>query len=152
MNQETIEKILDIYPPFLFVDKVIDKEIGSKIVTETKITKDSWFFESHLTKSPVMPGVLITEMMLQTSMLLIYKDDILKEDNRGFVHTFDVTLKRPITISECPIKLKTTSSLISSKRGISILESEVTIAGKSLLVSKGKIQHVIPVSIRGNIK
>ena len=116
MGQEKIQKILDIYPPFLFVDEIVAIDPGIESTTFLSIKETDWFFKSHLISSPTMPGVLLAENMLQTCMLAIYADHDAGQA-KGLIHQFKVTLREKITIQETPLKIKTIAKIQSSKRG-----------------------------------
>jgi 3-hydroxyacyl-[acyl-carrier-protein] dehydratase len=66
-----IEQILPHRPPFLFVDHILEFKSGVSIVTEKYVSAREDFFTGHFPDEPVMPGVLITEALAQTSGLLI---------------------------------------------------------------------------------
>jgi beta-hydroxyacyl-ACP dehydratase FabZ len=67
---EDICAILPHRPPFLFVDKVIKLIPDKSITAERKISPDEFFFKGHFPQKPIMPGVLITDALAQTSGLL----------------------------------------------------------------------------------
>jgi UDP-3-O-[3-hydroxymyristoyl] N-acetylglucosamine deacetylase/3-hydroxyacyl-[acyl-carrier-protein] dehydratase len=67
-----IKKMLPHRYPFLLVDKVIDMEIGKRIVGVKNVTVNEPFFQGHFPQRPIMPGVLIIEAMAQTGGLLIF--------------------------------------------------------------------------------
>ncbi len=67
---EDILAILPHRPPFLFVDRITQFKPNSMIVTERMIRKDEPYFAGHFPGNPIMPGVLITDALAQTSGLL----------------------------------------------------------------------------------
>jgi UDP-3-O-[3-hydroxymyristoyl] N-acetylglucosamine deacetylase/3-hydroxyacyl-[acyl-carrier-protein] dehydratase len=67
-----IKKMLPHRYPFLLVDKVVDIDIGKRIVGVKNVTINEPFFEGHFPQKPVMPGVLIIESMAQTGGILIF--------------------------------------------------------------------------------
>jgi len=66
-----IEDLLPHRAPFLFVDSVLKLEEGKKILAKRKLRIDEPYFLGHFPGNPIMPGVLITEALAQTSGLLI---------------------------------------------------------------------------------
>ena len=61
--------------PFLLVDRIVELEIGKRIVGLKNVTINEPFFPGHFPHNPVMPGVLIIEAMAQTSAGLAFKTD-----------------------------------------------------------------------------
>ena len=76
VNTWTIEKIKEILPqrePFLFIDRVISvDEAARKIIAGRKFTLDDFFFKGHFPGNPIVPGVIITEAMAQSGILLYH--------------------------------------------------------------------------------
>lgn len=66
-----IARILPHRPPFLFVDRVVRLEPGVAIEAERDLRADEPHFAGHFPGRPIMPGVLITEALAQTSGLLL---------------------------------------------------------------------------------
>lgn len=70
------QQLLRILPhryPFLLVDRVLEIEAGKRAVGLKNVTMNEHFFVGHFPDHPVMPGVLIIEMMAQVGgvMLLV---------------------------------------------------------------------------------
>ena len=66
-----VHAILPHRSPFLFVDGIVSFSSGESIVCEKPLLSDEPFFAGHFPERPIMPGVLISEALAQTSGLLI---------------------------------------------------------------------------------
>ena len=70
-EMDEILSVLPHRPPFLFVDRVLKLVPFKKIVAERELRSDEPHFAGHFPERPIMPGVLITDALAQTSDLLI---------------------------------------------------------------------------------
>jgi beta-hydroxyacyl-ACP dehydratase FabZ len=71
-----INQIMELLPhryPFLLVDRILEFEIGKRIVGLKNVTMNEPFFQGHFPGHPIMPGVLIIEAMAQTGGVLALK-------------------------------------------------------------------------------
>ena len=71
-----IREIMDTLPhayPFLLVDRIVEIELGKRIVGIKNVTFNEPFFPGHFPGRPIMPGVLIVEAMAQTAGILAFK-------------------------------------------------------------------------------
>ncbi len=66
-----IKKMLPHRYPFLLVDKIVELDVGKRIVGVKNVTVNEPFFQGHFPQKPVMPGVLIIEAMAQTGGILL---------------------------------------------------------------------------------
>ena len=67
---DDILSILPHRPPFLFVDRVIKLIPDKEIAAERLLRDDEPFFTGHFPQKHIMPGVLVTDALAQTSGLL----------------------------------------------------------------------------------
>ncbi len=68
-----IEEILTRLPhryPFLLVDRILELELGRRIVGLKNVSANEPFFVGHFPDHPVMPGVLVVEAMAQVGGVL----------------------------------------------------------------------------------
>lgn len=70
LNYEDIIKIIPHRYPFLMVDRIIEMELGERIVGIKNVTINEPFFQGHFPGNPIMPGVLIVEAMAQIGGVL----------------------------------------------------------------------------------
>ena len=57
---------------FHLIDRIIDLNLGEKTITvEAQVPEKSTIFEGHFPGYPIMPGVLLTEAMAQSSGWLL---------------------------------------------------------------------------------
>ena len=80
MDVNEIQKLLLHRYPFLLVDRILELELGKRIVGLKNVTINEPYFVGHFPTYPIMPGVLILESMAQTGGILIRKSLNLPED------------------------------------------------------------------------
>ena len=59
--------------PFLLVDRIVELQLGQRIIGLKNVTRNEPFFQGHFPDQPVMPGVLILEVMAQVGGILALK-------------------------------------------------------------------------------
>jgi 3-hydroxyacyl-[acyl-carrier-protein] dehydratase len=73
-----IRGILKLLPhryPFVLVDRIVELELGKRVVGLKNVTINEPFFQGHFPIDPIMPGVLILESMAQVGGILAYLTD-----------------------------------------------------------------------------
>ena len=65
MTQEEIKEIIPHRDPFLLIDTIEEMEPGKRVVATKLMKPDEFWFKGHFPDYPVVPGVLMLEMMAQ---------------------------------------------------------------------------------------
>ena len=65
MTQEEIKEIIPHRDPFLLIDTIEEMEPGKRVVAAKLMKPDEFWFKGHFPSYPVVPGVLMLEMMAQ---------------------------------------------------------------------------------------
>ncbi len=69
MTKEEIKGILPHREPMLLVDEATVE--GDTALGRVTIPQDAWYLQGHFPGNPVVPGVLLCEMLAQTACVLL---------------------------------------------------------------------------------
>ena len=96
-DSAAIERILPHRYPFLLVDKIVDLEIGKRVVGVKSVTYNEPFFPGHFPGNPIMPGVLILEAMAQTGGVFLL-NSIPDQENKiaYFMQINNAKFRKPV--------------------------------------------------------
>lgn len=94
-----IQEIMEILPhryPFLLVDRIVELEMGKRIVGIKNVTINEPFFQGHFPGHPIMPGVLQLEAIAQAAGILMLR----RAENAGQIAYFmaaeEVKWRKPV--------------------------------------------------------
>lgn len=101
LKYEDIIRILPHRYPFLLVDKIIEMEMGKRVVGIKNVTANEPFFQGHFPGNPIMPGVLIIEAMAQVGGVLarLSVPNVMEREDMGeifFVSMDKVKFRKPV--------------------------------------------------------
>ena len=88
MNRDEIKTILPHREPMLLIDEAERLPDGSALGRNT-VKGDEWFLQGHFPGSPVVPGVLLCEMMAQTCCVLLSGDEQAREGALPYFTSLD---------------------------------------------------------------
>ena len=137
-NTDEIIDYLEITPPFLMIDHVEKIVPGKSCYAIKKLKQEDWFFNCHLEKEKLMPGVLQIEAMLQTLVLAIYT----MEGHKGKLSfVTDVSTKLLSKVSP-DSQLDIYADLLSYNRGIAkgVVKTKVN----NIKVCEGELTLISP--------
>jgi len=98
MDRSEIKALLPHREPMLLIDEV-ELTQGGKAIGKTMINGNEYFLQGHFPGNPVVPGVILCEMMAQTCSLLIPKEK-LRGATPYFTGIKEASFKRRVTPGE----------------------------------------------------
>ena len=76
MDVAEIRRLIPHRYPFLLVDRIVELEPNRRIVGIKNVSINESFFQGHFPEKPMMPGVLICEVMAQVAAILARCSDL----------------------------------------------------------------------------
>lgn len=128
-----IRAIMEVLPhrhPFLLLDRVLELEVGQRILGIKNVTINEPFFPGHFPGQPVMPGVLIIEAMAQLSGVLALAATGRAADAGSIFYLAGVDkarFKRPVTPGD---QLVMEAKLLVTKRTLTKFSCRAEVDGQ----------------------
>ena len=139
MTREEIKSYLPHREPMLLVDEinVMKDENGNDVAQALYyVTGDEYFLEGHFPQNPVVPGVILCEIMGQSSSILM-KEELIGR-TPFFTGMTDVRFKRPAVPHDT---LEITARIYNRRALIFFVEASIHIKGE--LCASGKFTFAL---------
>jgi len=135
MTRDEIKAIIPHREPMLLVDEaeIVDGEVTSHYT----IRENEFFTTGHFPGYPIVPGVILCEIIAQGSFLLIPADEL--EDHLAvYAGLDDVRFKTSVFPGDT---VETRSHLIGRKGPLVVIDAKATVNGK--LCCKGTLKFML---------
>ena len=127
MNKEQIMEIIPHRDPFLLIDEIEELEPGKRVVAYKNMTPDEFWFKGHFPDYPVVPGVLMVEMMAQAGCAAM----LTLPENKGKIGFFggikEAKFRRQVVPGD---RLKIEVEIIKVKGPIGVGKGVCTVNGE----------------------
>ena len=133
MAEMSIKEIARFLPhryPMLLVDRVLECVPGEYLVASKNVTANEPSFPGHFPEQPVMPGVMILEVMAQATGILALRtlDELPSEDSIYYFAGIDgARFRAPVIPGD---QLIVRVDIVRHKRGIWKVDSKATVSDK----------------------
>lgn len=124
MNREEIKKILPHRDDMLLLDEV--ENIDGKAVGYYKVRGDEFFLNGHFPGNPIVPGVILCEILAQSACVLM--QDAMREGKLPvYTGLNNVKFRLPVKPGDT---IKTECSIKRAKHPFYFAEGKVTVESK----------------------
>jgi beta-hydroxyacyl-ACP dehydratase FabZ len=127
-----IQEVMELLPhryPFLLIDRILEFEMGKRIVGLKNVTINEPFFQGHFPGHPIMPGVLLLEAMAQTGGVMALKSippEDVKKKVLYFMSIDKAKFRKPVVPGD---QVRFELELIRARGTIMSLKAKATVDG-----------------------
>ncbi|MEN3028560.1 MAG: 3-hydroxyacyl-ACP dehydratase FabZ [Aquificaceae bacterium] len=144
-----IREIMEILPhryPILLVDRILEMELGKRIVGIKNVSVNEPVFQGHFPSFPLMPGVYILEAMAQVGGILMIKSLGLEIGKYAIVFAGidEARFKRPVYPGDqllLELEVLSLKKSLSKMKGTASVNSEV-VATALLYAAARELEHL----------
>ena len=133
MDKEQIKEIIPHRDPFLLIDSIIELEPGVKCVAEKYMSPHEFWLKGHFPDYPVVPGVLMIEMLAQAGCVAMLS----LPENKGKTGFFggikEAKFRRQVVPGDT---LRLETEIIKVKGPIGIGKAVATVNGEKAVVAE----------------
>lgn len=140
LGQKEIQDTLPHRYPFLLVDRILELELGKRIVGIKNVTINEPFFAGHFPGHPIMPGVLIVEAMAQVGGVLLMRSLDARAEKKVLYFTgIDrARFRRPVVPGD---QLRFEVEILQVRRQVCRMKCIASVEGK--LVAEAELSSVV---------
>ena len=133
MTQEQIKEVIPHRDPFLLIDSIEEMEIGKRVVATKYMKPDEFWFKGHFPDYPVVPGVLMLEMMAQAGAVAM----LAMPENKGKIGFFggvkDAKFRRQVVPGDT---LRIEVEIIKVKGPVGVGKGIATVNGEEAVAAE----------------
>ena len=135
-----IQETLPHRYPFLLVDRILEMELGRRVVGIKSVTINEPFFPGHFPGHPIMPGVLILEAMAQVGGFLLMRslDSRAEKKVMYFTGIDKAKFRRPVVPGD---QIRFEIGILQLRRQVCRMRGEAFVEGK--LVAEAELSSVV---------
>lgn len=117
---------------FLFVDRILELVPGVSILAEKTLAPDEELFRDHFPGFPVVPGVLLTEMMAQAAGKCLNA----QHRERGLAILLEIRAARFQRWMKPGETASIRAQIVSDAQTVARASAEISVAGKAICSSQ----------------
>ncbi|MGD9560185.1 MAG: 3-hydroxyacyl-ACP dehydratase FabZ [Oscillospiraceae bacterium] len=129
MDQAAIQNVLPHRPPMLLVQEAEMNADGSA-VGKYAVSGEEWFLKGHFPQNPVVPGVILCEILAQTCCVLLAESALPAGKTPYFTGLDKVKFRRPVKPGDV---VETHCKITRSKAPFYFAEGTCSVGGQTAM-------------------